>query len=539
MFKSIRQSMAWLHGWLGLLLGWFMFVIFLTGATAYYKENINLWAEPKLVQYQTEPTQAIDTAYQYLQTNAQGAEEWYILPVQENKPYNRVWWYGGDTEYTNVLLDPDTGDEILLDSEQQLGEFLYRFHFQFYGIDIKITRLLVSVVAFMMLITLISGIITHKKIFSDFFTFRTFKSQRSWLDFHHVSSVVALPFFLVMTITGLMILFYVYFPQAISQHYQKNSLDYFKEIREKAITQPVLISNKANNSSPTMMDIKPLYEKVQQQWGVNAEIASINIKKPNTDQASIEFKAVKDDTITLSSPVLKFNAITGDFIDDTSRNSTPVAMLNFGMYGLHLAPFAQPFLKMVLFWSGILGCFMIASGLLLWSLKRQIRSQSVDGIGQYVVDRLNIATIAGLPLAIVASFIAVRLDSLMTVWGLNDFFGFPFIRTFFIVWGLSLVLSLLVSAKYKLWPILLFFIALGSLTLPIMNVIYLWQMDYLLSFTHYWYFLRVDIYFILLGIFAVFCIIYIEPIQDFSQKKLTKKMEQNENHQLTTQEKAE
>ncbi len=58
-----------------------------------------------------------------------------------------------------------------------------------------------------MLIALVSGIITHKKIFTDFFTLRTFKSQRSWLDFHNISSVVALPFFLTITFTGLAIFF--------------------------------------------------------------------------------------------------------------------------------------------------------------------------------------------------------------------------------------------------------------------------------------------------------------------------------------------
>ncbi len=59
---------------------------------------------------------------------------------------------------------------------------------------VLIGRLIASLAAFVMLIILISGIITHKKIITDFFTLRTFKSQRSWLDFHNVSSVVALPF---------------------------------------------------------------------------------------------------------------------------------------------------------------------------------------------------------------------------------------------------------------------------------------------------------------------------------------------------------
>ena len=46
-----------------------------------------------------------------------------------------------------------------------------------------------------MLIAIVSGVITHKKIFIDFFTFRWGKGQRSWLDAHNASGVLLLPFY--------------------------------------------------------------------------------------------------------------------------------------------------------------------------------------------------------------------------------------------------------------------------------------------------------------------------------------------------------
>ncbi len=105
-----------------------------------------------------------------------------------------MYWEKPDGGYGNATLDANTGQELKL-SATEGGDFFYRFHYQLFGIPILIGRLVVSLAAFIMLIALISGIITHKKIFSDFFTLRTFKSQRSWLDFHNVSSVIALPFF--------------------------------------------------------------------------------------------------------------------------------------------------------------------------------------------------------------------------------------------------------------------------------------------------------------------------------------------------------
>ncbi|MGQ1247755.1 PepSY-associated TM helix domain-containing protein [Acinetobacter baumannii] len=52
-----------------------------------------------------------------------------------------------------------------------------------------------------------------------------------------------------------------------------------------------------------------------------------------------------------------------------------------------MATFAQPLLRLGLFFSGILGCVMIASGLLLWSLKRQLQSKNSQfHFGYYLVD---------------------------------------------------------------------------------------------------------------------------------------------------------
>src|SRR3546814_12943346 len=67
-------------------------------------------------------------------------------------------------------------------------------------------RWLAGVAAMFMLVAIVSGVITHKKIFVDFFTFRWGKGQRSWLDAHNALSVFGLPFHLMITYTGLVTL---------------------------------------------------------------------------------------------------------------------------------------------------------------------------------------------------------------------------------------------------------------------------------------------------------------------------------------------
>ena len=204
MFKSVRQSMAWLHSWIGLLLGWLLLAIFITGSVTYYRHEISTWMQPQFASMQIQQDTAVRTAFDYLQTNAADAKSWYIGVANSDTPVNKIYWQKADGAYENKTLDANTGKELNL-SATQGGDFFYNFHYQLYGMPYFIGRLIVTLAALVMFITLISGIITHKKIFTDFLTLRAFKGQRSYLDFHNVSAVLALPFFLTVTFTGLAI----------------------------------------------------------------------------------------------------------------------------------------------------------------------------------------------------------------------------------------------------------------------------------------------------------------------------------------------
>src|SRR5690606_28144296 len=77
---------------------------------------------------------------------------------------------------------------------------------------------------------------------------------------------------------------------------------------------------------------------------------------------------------------------------------------------LHLLRFADTWLRWLFFIGGVLGSAMVASGMVLWVVKRlpQRRKQG-SHLGHRLVESLNVAGIAGLPLAIAAYFWANRL----------------------------------------------------------------------------------------------------------------------------------
>lgn len=509
MHKGIRQSMAWLHSWTGLIFGWLVFAIFLMGSLSYYRHEINLWMQPALAQYEVKQDIAIKTAYQYLQENAPDAKSWYLTVATPESPVNTMYWEKADGGYGNATLDANTGKELQL-SATLGGDFFYRFHYQLFGIPIIVGRLVVCLAAFIMLIALVSGIITHKKIFTDFFTLRTFKSQRSWLDFHNISSIVALPFFITITFTGLAIFFYLYLPWGMQKLYPENPYQYFTEIRTKTVLENQSIQPAQN------LAIEKLLNQVQQSWG-NQPLSTMSVKNPNTNQAQITFTQKEDRTITRNQPQITLNASTGKVLEDT-RNNSPIATLNAGVYGLHMATFAQPLLRLGFFFSGILGCVMIASGLLLWSLKRQIQNKNSQfHFGHYLVDRLNVAAFVGLPCATVAYLSANRLFTVTSTTINYE------VYSFFLVWLISLIIAL-ITKKQHLWRTQLSVFILLCMALPILNLIYLLKHDYVESFNNYWAFARIDVFLWIFAGLAIFIFCKIQPIQHKAVEKIQKKL---------------
>ncbi len=92
MHKSVRQSMACLHSWLGLSFGWLLFAIFLTGAVTYYRHEISLWMQPEFATMQVNQETALKSAYSYLQQHAPDAQNWYIGVANQDSPVNKVYW---------------------------------------------------------------------------------------------------------------------------------------------------------------------------------------------------------------------------------------------------------------------------------------------------------------------------------------------------------------------------------------------------------------------------------------------------------------
>ena len=93
--QGLRQSMAWLHTWSGLLVCWVLFLVFCSGTASYVKDEISLWMRPELhasLNEKTSPAQAASRAYAYLQREAPHAERWFLTLPDARNPAISLFW---------------------------------------------------------------------------------------------------------------------------------------------------------------------------------------------------------------------------------------------------------------------------------------------------------------------------------------------------------------------------------------------------------------------------------------------------------------
>ena len=117
-----------------------------------------------------------------------------------------------DYASADTALNPETG-AALPAGFAIAGDFFYPMHFSLMLHWPNLGIWIVGVATLMILATLISGVVIHKRIFSEFFTFRPERqSQQRVLDLHNLTGVVALPFHFVFALTGLLIFAGIYLP---------------------------------------------------------------------------------------------------------------------------------------------------------------------------------------------------------------------------------------------------------------------------------------------------------------------------------------
>ncbi len=463
MKEGFRQAMAWLHTWAGLIFGWLLFAIFLTGTLAYFKDEITHWMQPEVQAHPLDDARSLGVAQTYLERTAPTAARWFITLPDSRDPGLSVMWQdklepGKRGNFIQKTLDPVSGQAVDV-RDSRGGEFFYRFHFQL-QMPHPWGRWLSTGAAMVMFVALITGIITHKKIFKDFFTFRPRKGQRSWLDGHNAVGVLVLPFHLMITYSSLVIFMSMVMPAPIMASYGDDPRAFFTEVFPATDNAPAL------GRPGTLLPLVPMYEQARQQWA-GGRVGRVAVNNPGDVNASVNvFRAGSDSVVHDFGSTVSFSGNTGELLRVSGGHSLP-AVIGGSFYGLHMGHFAGPALRWLYFICGLAGTAMIGTGLVIWLGKRQLKHAKtlVMPFELRLVEVLNIASMSGLMIAIAVFFCANRLLPVnfaeRASWE---------VQAFFIAWGLSLVHAMLRRGRQG-WIEQLSMGALLFLAVPLLNAV--------------------------------------------------------------------
>ncbi|MFH6784436.1 MULTISPECIES: PepSY-associated TM helix domain-containing protein [Methylobacterium] len=423
MRQGFRQSMAWLHTWSGLVVGWVLFAVFVTGTATYYRTDISRWMQPELRREATMSPEALaasaDLAVAHLQAHAGGARTWFVTLPTPDRPLVELFWRNRPgTPPGHVLLDPRTGAPAALRATRG-GDFFYRFHFEL-NLPPLWGRWIVGICAMVMLVALVSGIVTHRRIFADFFTLRRDKAaQRGWLDAHNVSGVLALPFHLMITYTGMVTLALMYMPWGVTAAYRGDQSAYFAETGQITRDRP------ATGEPGTLAPVGPMVARALAT--LPGPLERLTIVNPRDANSTIVAVFEEPHGLSHEHPQVAFAGTSGAIVEVLSGALRPAAKTFTTLVGLHEAHFAGAALRVLFFLCGLMGSAMVGSGLVLWTVARLPKAGAATGFGWRIVHTLNLGTIAGLPAGIALYFLANRLLPLDLAgradWEVRAFFG--------------------------------------------------------------------------------------------------------------------
>ena len=465
MSQGFRQTQATLHTWSGLLLGWVLFLVFVTGTIAFWREGMNRWMRPELPRVE-QPMRVLAGAQSFLQGKAPDAKSWFIAMPSASTAGAQVFWVPQPKEGeaprrrrgrrdTQALIGA-TGEPVIA-RETRGGEFFYRFHFDLHYMPVIWARWLVGFASMMMLVAILTGIVTHKKIFRDFFTLRRNKGQRSWLDGHNATAVLALPFHLMITYTGVVTLMALLMPWA-------TVANYVDETRYFETLFPVAEAVERRGQPAPLVDLAGIVDDAERRLGGPAGF--INVDEPGDIAARVTVSRSPSSMLDTRTPSLTYDGASGRLVW-ASPLPGPAALTGGAMIGLHAGRFADIWLRWLYFLCGVAGCVMVASGLVLWTVKRRekLPDPARPHLGFRIVERLNVATLAGFPLGIAVMLWANRLLPTGMV-GRADWE----IHSLFIAWAAVAILSLLRRPAWG-WTVLLGGTGVLLAVLPLYNLV--------------------------------------------------------------------
>ena len=440
MFTNFRQSMAWLHTWFGLVIGFVLIVVFFFGSLSVFDREIDRWALPD-TRFEPQPMPSFDRMLLPALRKIEPDETDYAanMPVLHDPargpmtprlelPADEYWAYtthrdpvlrmgvgfrvplprdvdGHNHVHGDATIDPRSGAFVRADQLKIGSEWFYPMHYSLNWSWNHLGIFLVGLAAVVMMAALVSGVIIHRRIFREFFTFRPGKqTQRSALDLHNLTGVSALPFHFFFAFTGLVIFAAFYF-LPVSQFQLKDLHDRHELIEARETGLP---HQRAGVAAP-LASVDAMMAEAQRRWAARdmaGSVGFLQLHHVGDANGYVSIYRAGSDRVALVGEGIHFKASTGEVLREDPPRSA-VAEIHQFLTGLHLQHFEHWLLRWLYVLGGLLGCVCLATGFIFFVEKRQHARSGQSG--SRVVDALAVTTVTGMVIAAVGMLVVNRV----------------------------------------------------------------------------------------------------------------------------------
>ncbi|HZC80863.1 MAG TPA: PepSY-associated TM helix domain-containing protein, partial [Nitrospiraceae bacterium] len=159
--------MNWIHSWSGLLFGWLLFAVFLTGTLTVFDSEITSWMQPELLEVSSAARDGDETWPPVTELASQ--TDYWGVDVPTGRPPLLLVKLQKNRTFSGQATDPATGKMVTF-RDTEGGDFFYHFH---HGLLLGVPGAwIVGSAGMVMLITLVSGLGIHRWSLKDVFVFR-------------------------------------------------------------------------------------------------------------------------------------------------------------------------------------------------------------------------------------------------------------------------------------------------------------------------------------------------------------------------------
>ncbi len=393
MRQAVLKSLYDLHSWVGLVLGLILYIVCFSGVVALFDAELGPWDRGDVRAYGGPAPAGLDRAVAHVVGGIADEGRGVNFTVRLPTPYRQtvaVDHRGADGPVTEQF-DPMTGEPVPSRGSVSTT-ILTRLH-----TDLLLPqpwgRYLVGGLGIVMLLSVISGVILHRKIIRDAFTLRLDRSLRlKWTDLHKAVGLWGLPFHFTMALTGAILGF-------VGLILMYTAVVAFKGDLGSAAAEMMAPGVIATGEAAPMMPVSALIEMAGEALpGIVPEVVMV---RAYGDSGAVAEVMGNVPGSLVYYPSVSLEAATGAVLGVTDWSAGGIGKRVYAMVTpLHYASYGGFALKVLYALLGAGSCFLVVSGLSIWHARPH---------GRATMQHLTTGVVYGLPLAIAGLLVAGRV----------------------------------------------------------------------------------------------------------------------------------